>query len=170
MIAMSTVIKNSPPYKTVLGFATLLDEKGEEMHKSKGNAIEFNEAADKIGVDVMRWMYLSQNPVNNLLFGYHKADDVRRRFYLILWNVFSFFVTYANLNDWEQDSNAESSDSKNVLDRWIVSRFNSTIVQVTQSLTDYNVQLASQTIEDFVVCDLFPFYIKKKKIVKRILV
>ena len=163
MIAMSTVIKNSPPYKTVLGFATLLDEKGEEMHKSKGNAIEFNEAADKIGVDVMRWMYLSQNPVNNLLFGYHKADDVRRRFYLILWNVFSFFVTYANLNDWEQDSNAESSDSKNVLDRWIVSRFNSTIVQVTQSLTDYNVQLASQTIEDFVVGDLSTWYIRRSR-------
>ena len=163
MIAMSTVIKNSPPYKTVLGFATLLDEKGEEMHKSKGNAIEFNEAADKIGVDVMRWMYLSQNPVNNLLFGYHKADDVRRRFYLILWNIYSFFITYANLNDWNPDSKIGSYQSTNVLDRWIVSRLNSAIAQVTQSLTDYNVQTASQTIEDFVIGDLSTWYVRRSR-------
>ena len=160
MIAMSTVIKNSPPYKTVLGFATLLDEKGQEMHKSKGNAIEFNEAADKIGVDVMRWMYLSQNPVNNLLFGYHKADEVRRRFYLILWNVFSFFVTYANLNDWNR---VKSPDSRNVLDRWIVSRLNSLIDQVTQSLADYNAQVASQSIEDFVINDLSTWYVRRSR-------
>jgi len=163
MIAMSTVIKNSPPYKTVLGFATLLDEKGEEMHKSKGNAIEFNEAADKIGVDVMRWMYLAQNPVNNLLFGYHKADDVRRRFYLILWNVFSFFITYANLNGWNQGPKVKSSDSKNVLDRWIVSRLNSAIAQVAQSLTDYNSQTANQAIEDFVVGDLSTWYVRRSR-------
>ncbi|KKR86299.1 MAG: Isoleucyl-tRNA synthetase [Candidatus Curtissbacteria bacterium GW2011_GWA1_41_11] len=163
MIAMCTVIKNVHPYKTVLGFATLLDEKGEEMHKSKGNAIEFNEAADKIGVDVMRWMYLRQNPVNNLLFGYHKADEVRRRFYLILWNVYSFFVTYANLDDWKQDLNAESFDSKNVLDGWIISRLNSTMVQIMQSLTDYNAQLASQTIEDFVIGDFSTWYVRRSR-------
>src|SRR3989304_10526329 len=101
MIAMSTVIKNPPPYKTVLGFATLLDEKGEEMHKSKGNSIEFNEAADKIGVDVMRWMFVTANPENNLNFGYSVADEIRRKFYLILWNSYKFFVDYANVNDWD---------------------------------------------------------------------
>src|SRR3989344_2626834 len=62
LIAMSTALKKTNPFKTVLGYATVRDENGEEMHKSKGNSIEFNEAADKIGVDVMRWMYLKQDP------------------------------------------------------------------------------------------------------------
>ncbi|MEX2028845.1 MAG: class I tRNA ligase family protein, partial [Candidatus Curtissbacteria bacterium] len=135
LIAMSTVLKNENPFKTVLGFATLLDEKGEEMHKSKGNAIEFNEAADKIGVDVMRWMYAVQNPTSNMFFGYHKADEVRRRFYLILWNVYSFFITYANLNNFSPPRHSgERSDARidsgqarmteSVLDRWIISRLN----------------------------------------------
>lgn len=160
MIAMATVLKNSPPYKTVLGFATLLDEKGEVMHKSKGNAIEFNEAADKIGVDVMRWMYLSQNPVNNLLFGYHKADEVRRGFYLILWNVYSFFITYANLYDWKP---SQEHKSTHVLDRWVVIRLNSAISEVTKSLPKYNAQLACQAIEDFIVDDLSGWYVRRSR-------
>ncbi|MDO8487613.1 MAG: class I tRNA ligase family protein [Candidatus Curtissbacteria bacterium] len=190
LIAMSTVLKNENSFKTVLGFATLLDEKGEEMHKSKGNAIEFNEAADKIGVDVMRWMYAKQNPVNNLLFGYHVADEVRRRFYLILWNVYSFFVTYANLNDFSLPRHSgERSDSridsgqvlrlrsgpqdreftesarvtKNALDNWIISRLNSTIKMVTDSLTKYDAQIASTAIEDFVIGDLSTWYIRRSR-------
>ncbi len=160
LIAMSTVLRNENSFKTVLGFATLLDEKGEEMHKSKGNAIEFNEAADKIGVDVMRWMYAKQNPLNNLLFGYHVADEVRRRFYLILWNVYSFFVTYANLNDW-QSSNTNRQPS--TLDRWIISRLNSTVKVTTDALTKYDPQAASQSIEDFVIGDLSTWYIRRNR-------
>ncbi|MBI3282701.1 class I tRNA ligase family protein, partial [Candidatus Curtissbacteria bacterium] len=160
LIAMSTVLKNTNPTKTVLGFATLLDEKGEEMHKSKGNAIEFNEAADKIGVDVMRWMYTTQNPASNLLFGYHRADEVRRRFYLILWNVYSFFVTYANLNNWQPPANYHPT---NVLDKWITSRFNSTIDVVTKSLENYDSMTASTTIENFVTGDLSTWYVRRSR-------
>ena len=75
-------------------------EDGRGMHKSLGNAIEFNEGADKIGVDVMRWMYVLQNPFDNLLFGYKIADETRRKFHLTLWNVYNFFVSYANLDNW----------------------------------------------------------------------
>ncbi len=159
LIAMSTVLKNTNPFNTVLGFATLLDEKGEEMHKSKGNSIEFNEAADKIGVDVMRWMYSSQNPTNNLLFGYHKADEVRRRFYLILWNIYSFFTTYANLNNWTP----KSSQPTNILDRWVLSRFNSTINDVCKSLAKFESQKASEKIEDFVINDLSSWYVRRSR-------
>ena len=74
LLAMSTVLEGKQPFKNVLGFATLLGEDGRAMHKSWGNAVEFNEGADKIGVDVMRWMYVRQNPTDNLLFGYHVAD------------------------------------------------------------------------------------------------
>lgn len=160
LIAMSTVLKNTNPFKTVLGFASLLDEKGEEMHKSRGNAIEFNEGADKIGVDVMRWMYTTQNPTSNLLFGYHKADEVRRRFYLILWNTYSFFVTYANLNGF---SHSNTTNAKHVLDRWIISRLNSTISQVSEALTKYDSQKAANAIENFVVGDLSTWYIRRSR-------
>lgn len=164
LIAMSTVLKNTNPFKTVLGFVTLLDEEGQEMHKSKGNAIEFNEAANIIGVDVMRWLYTTQSPVNNLLFGYHKADEARRRFYLILWNTYVFFVAYANLNNWYPTNELNAKDRlPNVLDKWILSRFNLVLYQVTKSLTNYNARQASLKIEDFVVNDLSTWYVRRSR-------
>ena len=163
LIAMSTVLKNAAAFKTVLGFATLLDEKGQEMHKSKGNAIEFNEAANKIGVDVMRWLYLTQNPANNLLFGYHKADEVRRRFYLILWNVYSFLTTYANLNNWQPTDSGQARMTDYILDRWILSRLNSTIDSVTTALSNYDAMTASGNIENFVVNDLSTWYVRRSR-------
>ncbi len=100
LLAMATVLEKSPPFRTCFGYATLLAEDGREMHKSWGNAIEFNEAADRMGVDVMRWLYCAHKPENDLLFGYTRADEVRRQFLLPLWNVYSFFVTYALLDQW----------------------------------------------------------------------
>ena len=72
------------------------------MHKSSGNVIEFDEAADRMGVDVMRWMFAKSRPEENILFGWHAADEARREL-LILWNVYSFFVTYARLAGWTPD-------------------------------------------------------------------
>jgi isoleucyl-tRNA synthetase len=100
LLAMATGVVNDRPTKTVLGFATLFGEDGRPMHKSWGNAIEFNEAADNIGADVMRWMFANQRYDTDMLFGYHLADETRRRFFIPLWNVYSFFVTYANLDGW----------------------------------------------------------------------
>ena len=73
------------------------------MHKSWGNAIEFDEAAERMGVDVMRWMYASARPDDNILFGWHAADEARRGL-LVLWNVYAFFVTYARLAEWHPGS------------------------------------------------------------------
>ena len=91
------------PFKTILGYATLFGEDGRPMHKSWGNAIEFNEAAERMGVDVMRWMYARQRPEDNILFGYHAADEARREL-LVLWNVVAFLVTYARLGGWTPDA------------------------------------------------------------------
>jgi len=169
LIAMSTVMENEPPFKRVLGFGTLLGEDGRPMHKSWGNAIEFNEGADKIGVDVMRWMYARQNPAENMLFGYKKADEVRRQFYLMLWNVYKFFVEYANLDKFKiQNSNLKITmqNSKfnklNILDQWILSRFVWLVDFVEKSLKNFDARSSALEIERF-VSDLSTWYIRRSR-------
>ena len=90
MLVMSTVLEGTEPFRTLHSYATMRDEHGEEMHKSRGNAIWFEDGAEKMGVDSMRWLYCRQNPAANLNFGFGVADEVRRRFIIPLWNVFSF--------------------------------------------------------------------------------
>jgi len=161
LIAMSTVLENRPPFKAVLGFATLLAEDGRAMHKSWGNAIEFNEGAEKIGVDVMRWMFVRQNPADNLLFGYRIADEARRKFHLTLWNIYNFFVSYANFDSWIPAS-AHPISVRNLLDAWIVARLHETITGVTKSLDSYDAKRASEYIENF-VNDTSLWYIRRSR-------
>ncbi|MBI2011850.1 isoleucine--tRNA ligase [Candidatus Daviesbacteria bacterium] len=158
LIAMSTALKNTNPFENLLGFANVVDEKGEEMHKSKGNAIEFNEAADKAGVDVMRWLYVTANPEENLKFGYNVIDEIRRRFYLILWNVYKFFVDKANLVNWSCE--IKRGELK-VLDKWILARLTEVVIKVNQSLEKYDSSSASRTIEEYVINDLSTWYVRR---------
>ena len=142
LLAMATVMDGTPPFLENFGYATLLDENGRPMHKSWGNAIEFNEAADKMGVDVMRWLFCTHKPENDLLFGYRAGDEVRRDFIIPLWNVYSFFVTYARLDGWLPSGNGASGTfdpnypegptpkSDNLLDRWILARLNQVVERV----------------------------------------
>jgi len=161
LIAMSTALSGQPPFKTVLGFASLLAEDGRPMHKSWGNAIEFNEGADKIGVDVMRWMYASQNPSENLLFGFKKADETRRRFHLLLWNIYNFFVTYATLDHFTP-KRATKAPYQNILDRWITARLNQTIMAVTASLSRFDAYASTQSLESF-LSDLSLWYVRRSR-------
>jgi isoleucyl-tRNA synthetase len=163
LIVMATVLEDKPPFKTVLGYASLLGEDGRPMHKSLGNAIEFNEAADKIGVDVMRFIYVSQNPELNLLFGYKKADETRRLFHLLLWNVYNFFVTYANADNWTPGKKPKDKEkSKNILDKWILSRLHQLIKIVTDSLDSYDPQTGPVEIAEFVK-DLSTWYVRRSR-------
>lgn len=159
LIAMATVLENINPFQAVLGFATLLGEDGKPMHKSWGNSIEFNEAADKIGVDVMRWMYVTQNPVENLLFGYKNADHVRRRFHLKLWNIYNFFISNAIVDNWVPQK-ITAINSSNVLDKWITERLNKVIFETKVYLDNYNAFSASLNIEKFVE-DLSVWYVRR---------
>ncbi|MCL5113746.1 MAG: isoleucine--tRNA ligase [Patescibacteria group bacterium] len=159
MIAMSTVLEKTNPFKMVLGYASMLAEDGRPMHKSWGNSIEFNEGADKIGVDVMRWMFAIHNPEQNLLFGYKKADETRRKFHLMLWNVYNFFLTYAEVDKWKP---GKSENSQNVLDKWILSRLNKAIEITTKSLEKYNAQKTAEEIENF-VNDLSLWYVRRSR-------
>jgi len=164
LIAMSTVLEDTAPFKKVLGFATLLSENGKPMHKSSGNFIEFNEGAEKIGVDVMRWMFLRQNPADNLLFGYKIADDVRRSFHLKLWNVYNFFVSYANLDGYEPPKNlaVPDFDDLSALDKWILARFADLVFSVEKNLEKISPNKASAFFEEF-VDDLSNWYIRRSR-------
>ncbi len=164
LIAQSTVMEDEPPFKRVLGYGTLLGEDGRPMHKSWGNSIEFNEGADKIGVDVMRWMYAKQDPSTNMLFGYKKADEARRLFYLILWNSYKFFVDYSILDRWtpSKDKKFKFNLLNNVLDKWIVSRFVTTGKKVELNLKNFDAKNASLAIEEF-VSDLSTWYIRRSR-------
>jgi len=84
LLTMSTALEDRPPFNAVLGHGLVRDEHGEEMHKSKGNAIWFEDAADNVGVDVMRWLYCTQKPENDLLFGFTRGDEARRAFIIPL--------------------------------------------------------------------------------------
>jgi isoleucyl-tRNA synthetase len=134
------------------------------MHKSWGNMIEFNEAADEMGVDVMRWMYANHKPETDLLFGYHRADETRRRFLIPLWNVYSFFVTYANLDNWQPASvDAPLAGVQlSELDRWILARLNQVIAQVTVTMDEYDPYAATLALEPL-LDDLTNWYVRRSR-------
>jgi isoleucyl-tRNA synthetase len=163
LLAESTALTGEPPFRNVFTYALMRDETGSEMHKSKGNAIWFDDAADEIGVDTMRWLFATVNPSVNLNFGPHIADDVRRRFILPLWNSYSFFVTYAKIDGWQPSSTPSPLGDRSLLDRWIISRANQMIDDVRSGLLDYDIQKASKSIESFVVEELSNWYIRRNR-------
>jgi isoleucyl-tRNA synthetase len=164
LLAMSTVLEGREPFRTVLGFATLFGEDGRPMHKSWGNAIEFNDGAEKMGVDVMRWLYCTHDPAININFGYGPAEKIRRRFFLIFWNVYKFFGDYALVDGWKPKKKLQVASSKlQVLDRWVLSKLNSLVKLVTESLDRYDPATASNAIERFIVDDLSQWYLRRSR-------
>lgn len=159
---MGVTLEDKTPYLEVLSYEKLYDEKGNPMHKSAGNAIWFDEAAEKMGADVMRWMYVLQKPEINLNFGYHTTDEVRRRFHLILWNVYNFFINYSLIAGWNPTKVLQGISGFNVLDDWINSRLNNVIKGVTKSLDRYDGFTASHLIQDF-VDDLSTWFVRRSR-------
>ena len=163
MLAMSTIMERCAPFCTVQTYATLLAEDGEEMHKSSKNFIDFSAAAERMGVDVMRWMYCSHKPEQDLLFGYQRADETRRRFLLPLWNVYSFFVTYANLDGWTPGPGFSAPTPQSpALDRWIVARLNQALARVTECLDGYDPYGATLAVEPL-LDDLTNWYVRRSR-------
>ena len=170
LLAMATVIDKSPPFLENFGYALLYAEDGRQMHKSWGNSIEFNEAADKMGVDVMRWLYCSHKPEHNLIFGYYRAEETRRRFIIPLWNVYSFFTTYADIDGWTPSSGGFDSShpegstpaSTNPLDRWILARLNQSLAKAGQSLENSDAFTATQSFEKL-LDDLSNWYVRRSR-------
>ena len=158
MLAMSTVLRRQEPFRTIFGYATLFGEDGRPMHKSWGNAIEFDEAAERMGVDVMRWMYASARPDDNILFGWHAADEARRGL-LVLWNVYAFFVTYARLAGWTPAAGAPPVAERPPLDRWILSRAAGRGGAGRGLPPDYDAEAATRVLDVF-IDDLSTWYLR----------
>ena len=150
LLTMSTVLENTAPFKSVFSYALMRDDQGEEMHKSKGNAIWFEDAAERMGVDAMRWVFLRQNPALNINFGFRSADEVRRRFIIPLWNVYSFFVTYANIDRYDATATAPPVSERAELDRWILSELNQLVKEVTDAFENFEPDRAARHVEGFI--------------------
>jgi len=162
LLVMSTVLENRPPFEVCLGHAMVRGEDGREMHKSWGNAIAFEEAADQIGADVARWVFAAQNPAANVNFGYGPAGEVRRRFVLPWWNVYAFFVTYASLETLDFTAMLESPPPPGLLDRWILSRTTRLVATLRERLDDFDTASACRAAEAFVE-ELSTWYVRRSR-------
>ena len=160
LLAMSAALEKKPPFKTVLGHALVKDEKGDEMHKSAGNAIWFEDAAEEIGVDVLRWMFTAQNPEHNLLFGYGAAREIRKQL-ITLWNVYSFFVTYARLDEFDPSTEPAEKDFTK-LDRWVSARLGQLILRAETAYESYHLNRLMKQVVRF-LDDLSNWYVRRNR-------
>ena len=160
LLAMSAALEKKPPFKTVLGHALVKDEKGDEMHKSAGNAIWFEDAAEEIGVDVLRWMFTAQNPEHNLLFGYGAAREIRKQL-ITLWNVYSFFVTYARLDEFDPSTEPAEKDFTK-LDHWVSARLGQLILLAETAYASYHLNRLMKQVVRF-LDDLSNWYVRRNR-------
>lgn len=161
ILAMSTVMENREPFKTVLGHALVRDEKGEEMHKSAGNAIWFDDAAEKMGVDTMRWMFAEHNPFTNINFGYGPAKEIRKHL-LTLWNSYAFWTNYAILDDINPATLKIDLSDLTEIDRWVLAKLQQLVQNAHDNYSDYNVMAFMKAAEEF-IDDLSNWYVRRNR-------
>ena len=161
LLAMSTVLENTAPFKTVLGHALVKDEKGNDMHKSAGNSIPFHEAADKMGVDVMRWMYTAHNPEHNLNFGYGPADELRKKL-LTLWNMYSFYITYAEIDSYDPTKDPVAYDDLSQLDKWALAKVNAFVKEANKDFSEFHVERLMRKFEKL-LDEMSNWYVRRSR-------
>jgi isoleucyl-tRNA synthetase len=181
MLVMSTVLEHARPYKTLFGYALLMGEDGEPMHKSKGNLVVFDDAAERVGSDTMRWLYTNHNPEQNLNFPLIPTEEdmekaaqtgmpVRlsdkwmlvRRTLDKIWNVYWFFVTYANIDHFNPKEHTLAVELRSELDQWILSELQDTIREVTDGLEHYDSVKPGEAIQNFLE-DLSNWYLRRSR-------
>ena len=162
LLAMSTMMEGVPPFKTLLGHALVRDEHGQEMHKSWGNAIEFDEAAERMGCDVMRWVFCRQNPVNNINFGWDISQQAERKVFNTLWNVYAFFSNYARLDEFDPGAEPVPYAERPDMDRWLLSDLQLLVRTADERLADYDVAALVRRAEKF-IDDLSNWYVRRSR-------
>ena len=161
MLVFGVVFEGKGPYENALGFAEVRDENNQRVSKTKGNYIPFDEAADKVGTDIIRWNFATASMGGNMRFSYTILEDVRRKFYLPLWNTYNYFVTYAKLHDWDY-AKFDQSKLSSEMDKWILAKLKVLFVENEKLMNKYDIAKASRDIEDFIK-ELSQWYIRRSR-------
>ena len=160
MSFMAVTLDGRSPYRQVLAYERVRDETGREMHKSWGNAIEASAAIERMGADIVRWLFSEQVPSQNINFGYGPADDVKRRL-LTFWNSVAFFVTYANIEGFRPRW-GEAPSAERPLDRWLLARTEQLVDEVEGEYERFWTPGVVRAFEGF-VDDLSNWYIRRSR-------
>ena len=161
LLAISTLIFNKAPYKNCLVLGHVLDENGEKMSKSKGNAIDPMDALSEYGADAIRWyFYINSAPwLPNRFYG-EAVKEGQRKFMGTLWNTYAFFVLYANIDNFDPKQYELDKDSLTQMDRWVLSKLNTVVGEVDRNLADYRIPEAARALQTF-VDELSNWYVRR---------
>ena len=164
LLAISTLIKGVPPYKTVMCLELILDEKGQKMSKSKGNVIDPWEILDKQGGDAFRWsIYTASPPWNPRRFGPNVVNDAMKDFIIPLRNVYSFFSLYANIDKFDPNSvEYIPIEKRSILDKWIISKLESINKEVKDKFDKFEITPITKDIQKF-VDELSNWYVRRSR-------
>lgn len=158
---MSVTLVDQAPYRAVLTYEEMRDENGNPFSKSGGNVIDADQATERMGADVMRWQYAGA-PLNAIFrFGYGPAEEVTRKM-LTLWNVYSFFVTYANLPDCPEIKPQAPVEGRSELDRWVLARLHKLIAFCNERLDQFDSAAVVREVEQY-VDDLSNWYVRRSR-------
>ncbi len=162
--AIHTMIEGNVAYKNVISNGLVLDKNGNKMSKRLGNAVDPFGAMNQYGADAVRWyMLTNSSPWDNLKFDPEGVDEIRRKFFGTLYNTYSFFALYANVDNWSQENSISGNagiSGLTEIDRWILSKLNSLIKEVTEAYEAYEPTKAGRAISDFVQDDLSNWYVR----------
>ena len=159
--AIHTMIEGSVAYKNVISNGLVLDKNGNKMSKRLGNAVDPFGALDKYGADAVRWyMLTNSSPWENLKFDPEGVDEIRRKFFGTLYNTYGFFALYANVDGWTPELLNPELLNLTEIDKWVLSRLNSLVKEVTSAYEAYEPTKAGRAISDFVQDDLSNWYVR----------
>ncbi len=161
LLAISTLLFNKAPYKNVIVLGLVQDENGQKMSKSKGNAVDPFDALQTYGADAIRWYFYTNSApwLPNRFYGKAVLEG-QRKFMGTLWNTYAFFVLYANIDNFDASKHHLEVDKLSVMDKWILSRLNSTVAETDRRLNNYEIPEAARAMQSF-VDDLSNWYVRR---------
>jgi isoleucyl-tRNA synthetase len=164
LMAVSTIIKGKAPYKNVLVNDLILDKEGKKMSKSKGNTVSPFELLDQYGADALRWYLVSVSPAwTPTKFDEDGVKDVISKIFGTLRNTYNFFILYSNVDDLDVKSLNVPYENRPELDRWIISKYNKLVKDVTESMDQYDHMRTVRAINEFITEDLSNWYIRRAR-------
>ena len=162
--AIHTMVSGTPAFRRVISNGLVLDKNGDKMSKRLGDAVDPFKALDKFGPDALRWYMLTNaQPWDNLKFDEAGVEEVRRKFFGTLYNSYSVFALYANIDKFDPSSEKVPYGDRPMFDRWIISRLNTLVKSVEAAYEDYDLTAAGRLVQDFVCDDLSNWYIRLNK-------